>query len=129
MLHVQMYKFLVSFFFLLLLGEPSLYGLNNQSVHDVELTPAQICTESLQLQMDFNHSTHSRTTAFSLLLLLLLLLLFIHVIMQHRSQNNLSQIDRETDLLEEKSQKIVDDSLKHPTVQQNRQRKKKKINK
>lgn len=36
MLNVQMYKFLVSFFFLLIFGELSLYGLNSQSVHDVE---------------------------------------------------------------------------------------------
>lgn len=77
------------YLFFELLGELSLYGPNTQNGHDVEMTPAQLCTQS-QLQMDFDDFTPSSTPRrlFSAPSFL------NNVITQHRSQTNLSKTDR-----------------------------------
>lgn len=103
-----------------LLHDLSLYGLNTLSGHDVEMTSAHLCTESLPDETEFNDSTDCSApnhlfpaSSFGW-----------NVIMQHRSQSNLSKMDREMIyLLEGNSQKIVDYSLKRPTVQQNGEQK------
>lgn len=43
--------------FFLLLGDLSLYDLNTHSGHDVEMTSAQLCTESLLEETEFNDSS------------------------------------------------------------------------